>query len=67
MSERGYPKLQNNYAACLDKTLSKYPLEAEIFAGINARQSIDQVFTTHPACVCLKVIFKSMSSYSQTR
>ena len=26
----------------------------------SARQSIDQVFTTHPACVCLKVIFKSM-------
>ena len=32
----------------------------------SARQSIDQVFTTHPACACLKAIFKSIFSYSHT-
>ena len=39
---------------------------AKRFVFLSARQSIDQVFTTQPACACLKAIFKSMFSYSQT-
>ena len=41
-------------------------LTTDFVSDVVSRQSIDQVFTTHPACVCLNVILKSIFSYSHT-